>query len=189
MNPADRQALILETAHKAFASDSYQNVSVAQVAAECGVSVALVHKYFESKSGLFAAVLADSFSQLRAKQNAYLQDKTIKRDQVKAMIEAHLDFVAELARPFEVGHVLNGHDDEKAAEVRRLEERTFTAKMIAIVQPNDSARDFYAIQAFYGQMQAATKAWVQRGCKPEEKHPVMDVVLGGLEGALGDWSR
>lgn len=189
MNPSDRQALILATAKSAFASDSYQNVSVAQIAKECGVSVALVHKYFDSKSGLFAAVLADTFQRLRQKQNDYLQGRSNKRDQVSALIEAHLDFVAELNHPFEVGHLLAGHDDAQAADVRRLDERSFAAKLLAIIQPNDSARDFYAVQAFHGLLQSATKAWVQRGTQADERQAVIDVVLGGLEGSLGDWSR
>lgn len=189
MNPADRQALILATAKAAFASDSYANVSVAHVAKEAGVSVALVHKYFESKSGLFAAVLEDNFRQLRERQNEYLTGKTIKRDQVQALIESYLDFIAELNRPYEVGHLLYGHDDARSNEVRRLDERAFAFKLRSIVEPNDSPRDFYAIQAFQGQLRAATRSWVQRGCNPDEKFPVIEALLGGLEGALGDWRR
>ncbi|QGU03185.1 transcriptional regulator BetI [Corynebacterium kalinowskii] len=189
MNPAERTAQILATAKQAFASDSYANVSVAQVAKDAGVSVALVHKYFESKTGLFAAVLEENFRILRQRQNDYLEGKTIKRDRVGALIESYLDFIADLKRPYEVGHLLYGHDDARSNEVRRLDERTFAVKLRTIVQPNESSRDFFAIQSFQGLLQSATRAWVQRGCQPDEKYPVIEAVLGGLEGALGDWDR
>lgn len=189
MNPDDRKALILHTARDAFAQDTYQNVSVAQVAATAGVSVALVHKYFESKSGLFAAVLAEWFRELRGKQNDYLAGKTNARDQVGAIIEAHLDFVAGLRRPHEVGHFLYGHDDARASEERRLDERALAAKLRAIIQPDNSARDFYALQSFYGLLQSATRTWAHKGCLDEEKYPVIEVVLGATEGMLGDWRR
>lgn len=189
MNPTDRQALILEAATAAFARDAYSNVSVAQVAADTGVSVALVHKYFESKSGLFAAVLGEKFRQLRELQNEYLAGKMIKRDQVSALVESYLDFIGGLQRPHEVAHILYGHDDAKAAQVRRLNETAFAAKLRSIIQPNESSRDFYAIQSFHGLLQSATRTWVQRGCRDDEKYPVVEVVLGGLEGSLGDWSR
>lgn len=189
MNPEQRKALILATATEAFARDSYANASVAQVAAEAGVSVALVHKYFDSKSGLFAAVLEEKFRLLREQENRYLEGKDIKRDQVSTLIESHLDFIAQLRRPYEVGHLLYGHDDERSNDVRRIDERAFAFKLRTIIEPNDSARDFYAIQSFLGTLQAATRAWVQRGCNKDEKYPVIEAVLGSLEGALGDWRR
>lgn len=189
MNPEERKALILATAEEAFATDSYQNVSVAHVAKAAGVSVALVHKYFESKSGLFAAVLAEKFRNLRLLQNEYSREATGARDQMAATIEAHLDFVAKLRRPHEVQHFLYGHDDARASDVRRLDERAFLAKLRTIIQPNPNSRDTYALLTFHGLLQAGTRAWAQRGCPPDEKFPVIEVILGGLEGMLGDWRR
>lgn len=189
MNPAQRKALILDTARSAFATHSYQNVSVAAVAATAGVSVALVHKYFDSKSGLFAAVLEQHFQQLRELQRHAVTGKASTRDRVVALVEAQLDYVVKLQRPHETQHVLFGHDDARASEVRRLDEHGFAQTLRDIVRPNDSARDFYAVAAFHGILQAATRTWVQRGCPEEEKWPIIEAVVGGLEGSLGDWNR
>ncbi|MEV4835172.1 helix-turn-helix domain-containing protein [Nonomuraea sp. NPDC049486] len=62
---ATRQAL-LEAARRRFAGDRYEAVSVRDVAADAGVNVALVYRYFGSKAGLFAMAAADSamFGQL-----------------------------------------------------------------------------------------------------------------------------
>lgn len=62
---ATRQAL-LEVARQRFARDRFEAVSVRDVAAEVGVNVALVYRYFGSKAGLFATAAADSamFGQL-----------------------------------------------------------------------------------------------------------------------------
>lgn len=62
---ATRQAL-LEAARQRFARDNYEAVSVRDIAADVGVNVALVYRYFGSKAGLFAMAAADSamFGQL-----------------------------------------------------------------------------------------------------------------------------
>ncbi|MGP3937933.1 helix-turn-helix domain-containing protein [Nonomuraea sp. KM88] len=62
---ATRQAL-LEAARQRFARDSYEAVSVRDIAADVDVNVALVYRYFGSKGGLFAVAAADSamFGQL-----------------------------------------------------------------------------------------------------------------------------
>ncbi|TDD19687.1 TetR/AcrR family transcriptional regulator [Nonomuraea diastatica] len=62
---ATRQAL-LEAARQRFARDRYEAVSVRDIAADVGVNVALVYRYFGSKAGLFAMAAADSamFGQL-----------------------------------------------------------------------------------------------------------------------------
>lgn len=56
---ATRQAL-LEAARRRFARDRYEAVSVRDIAADVGVNVALVYRYFGSKAGLFAMAAADS---------------------------------------------------------------------------------------------------------------------------------
>ncbi|MEO3891515.1 helix-turn-helix domain-containing protein [Nonomuraea sp. B5E05] len=62
---ATRQSL-LEAARQRFARDRYEAVSVRDIAADVGVNVALVYRYFGSKAGLFAMAAADSavFGQL-----------------------------------------------------------------------------------------------------------------------------
>ncbi len=60
------QARILEVAVDAFAANSYEAVSLRQIAREVGIDVALVHRSFGSKEGLFVAVMDHVFSDQHA---------------------------------------------------------------------------------------------------------------------------
>ena len=53
---ATRQA-ILEAATRRFATQGYQRAGVREIAADAGVTAALVNRYFGSKEGLFAEVI------------------------------------------------------------------------------------------------------------------------------------
>jgi AcrR family transcriptional regulator len=53
---ATRQA-ILETATRRFAGKGYERAGVREIAADAGVTAALVNRYFGSKEGLFAEVI------------------------------------------------------------------------------------------------------------------------------------
>lgn len=55
---ADRSAGILDAAEALFAAHGFYGVTVRQVANEAGVDPALLNYYFESKRGLFDAVLS-----------------------------------------------------------------------------------------------------------------------------------
>lgn len=49
--------LLLDAALKRFAIDGYDATTVRDIAADAGVNVALINRYFESKEGLFKACL------------------------------------------------------------------------------------------------------------------------------------
>ncbi len=53
---ATREA-ILEAATRRFASDGYERAGAREIAADAGVTAALVNRYFGSKEGLFAEVI------------------------------------------------------------------------------------------------------------------------------------
>lgn len=54
---ADTRAVILDVARAEFARTGYDAVSLRSIARAAGVDPALVHHYFDGKSGLFAEVL------------------------------------------------------------------------------------------------------------------------------------
>ena len=57
LNRADRRAAILRGAAAAFARSGYAPTSMAEIAAEVGVSHLIVYRHFESKQALYEAVL------------------------------------------------------------------------------------------------------------------------------------
>ncbi len=57
---ATRQA-ILEAATRRFATQGYERAGVREIAADAGVTAALVNRYFGSKEGLFSEVIERTF--------------------------------------------------------------------------------------------------------------------------------
>lgn len=58
---AATRAAILDAARRHFARAGYDHVGVREIAADAGVTAALVNRYFGSKAQLFAEVLASGF--------------------------------------------------------------------------------------------------------------------------------
>ncbi|WP_291055877.1 TetR/AcrR family transcriptional regulator [Herbiconiux sp.] len=52
------RALLLEAARRRFARDGYGSTTVRDIAADAGVNVALINRYFGSKEGLFEACIS-----------------------------------------------------------------------------------------------------------------------------------
>lgn len=61
-----RRAEILDTAASIFDAAPFNEISTTQIATQCGISQGLIFHYFESKAGLYAAVLEQRFAHLRA---------------------------------------------------------------------------------------------------------------------------
>jgi AcrR family transcriptional regulator len=57
---ATRRAILAAAAHR-FACQGYERAGVRQIAADAGVTAALVNRYFGSKEGLFAQVIEEAF--------------------------------------------------------------------------------------------------------------------------------
>jgi AcrR family transcriptional regulator len=72
---ATREA-ILQAATRRFATEGYQRAGVRAIAADVGVTAALVNRYFGSKEGLFAEVIERAFDMqhLLQDQRGYLAD-------------------------------------------------------------------------------------------------------------------
>ena len=100
MDPDERRQLILDAARRAFATQSYEEVSLSTIAREAKASEALVHKYFSTKGRLYGRVLALDAEDLaeRTQQAAdAMADSSTARDRIRTSIGVYLDFIAERA--------------------------------------------------------------------------------------------
>ena len=122
MDPDERRQLILDAARRAFATQSYEEVSLSTIAREAKASEALVHKYFSTKGRLYGRVLALDAEDLaeRTQQAAdAMADSSTARDHIRTSIGVYLDFIAERAPGWAAYQMLAGHEPSEAAEVRR----------------------------------------------------------------------
>lgn len=187
LGPEERRAVILAAARAAFATASYAEVGVPEVARRAGGSPAIVFHYFGSKEGLYAALLEADLNDLAERQqaaDAALPPNTSARDRVRTWVLAHLDHVSEHARGSAVAEEPPG-----AAAVRERARRDDLAVLTDLLQASDAPRDRFALLGFFGFLDAVAAAWASDGCPEDDRHPLVEAALGALQGGLGDWRR
>lgn len=187
----ERRSAILAAARDAFSAEAYSAVSVPAVAKAADASAPLVFHYFGSKAGLYEAVLAESLGELGAAQqaaDAALPENSSKRDRVRTWVLAYLAHVEAEPRAWASGWV-DGEEPPEATALRARARQAAVEFLTGVLQPNDSARDWFAVQGFLGFLGQACLAWADAGCPDHDRYALVDAALGCLEGALGDWRR
>lgn len=86
-NATETRAAILRSARRAFARAGYDGVGVREIARDAGVTAMLVNRYFGSKEGLFAAVVADTMAQPVILTEATLGSPNIGVDFASALLD------------------------------------------------------------------------------------------------------
>lgn len=185
-----RRTSILDAGARLFAGASYAAVSTQQIAAASGASQALVFHYFGSKAGLYTACVEASVAALLAAQqaaDAALPAGVPARDRVRASIVVYLDHVASQPEAWATSQ-RGGEEPAEATAVRR-EARAHYVELLTELLDVRWLRGEYAVHGYFGFLDAACLAWVDRGCPDAERDSLTDAALGALEGALGDWGR
>jgi AcrR family transcriptional regulator len=188
--PDERRGAILAAAAEEFAVAPYDAVSVATVAARAQASEALVYRYFDGKADLYAHVLRAAVADLLARQAAALAELPAGvpvRDRLRATTLVYLDHVASHPTGW-ASPLRAGAEPEVAVGIRREARADYVARLAALLAPSDTRRHEYALWGWFGFLDAACLRWVDRGCPADDRWSLLDVALGALEGALGDWA-
>ncbi|MGC3995257.1 MAG: TetR/AcrR family transcriptional regulator [Propionicimonas sp.] len=190
LDPRARTDAILAAATEAFTRGTYDQVSVGAVAAASGASEALVYKYFDSKAGLYTAVVRARLDRLATRQSAAvaaLPENSSARDQVRVTVDAVLDHVQDLrvawASPFFTG----AYEPVAVQDLRRHYRDELVAGLTERLDNPGHRRARLAIVGFLGFLGAAAQQWVDAGCPAADRAPLVEAALGALQGALGDW--
>ncbi|MBD2843991.1 TetR family transcriptional regulator [Paenibacillus sp. IB182496] len=92
MDKADKrevQTRILDAAEAQFAGNSYAGARVNEIAAQAGVNQALIHYYFQSKEGLYEAVLTRLFAQWERAIGGIAWDEIEPEELIRRYVETH----------------------------------------------------------------------------------------------------
>ena len=100
-----------------------------------------------------------------------------------------MDLVAEHPRAWVVPYVASANDPPAAAALRRQTRADSVDRLRGVLLPGQGTRGEYALWGFFGFLEAALRHWVEQGCPPDQRDPLITAALGALEGALGDWGR
>lgn len=93
LDVGERRAQLLEVGTELFTTHSFEELSMAQIAREAGISKALLYHYFPSKEEFFKAALAEGAAELA--QRTTPDDSLPPLEQVRASTGAFADWIGE----------------------------------------------------------------------------------------------
>jgi len=174
-----RRALV-RAARRRFATDGYRATTVRHIAADAGVNVALINRYFVSKEGLFEACM------LRTSDELDTQTPTRPSD-IGSVIErliAHVVNAPDGDDPLQLLLLLRSSGDENADRIRRTTLEHFTRRLAAAAgwDADDPATAPILLRA---QLAIATSLGVVMLRTSGAVQPVASAGLDELSGPLG----
>ncbi|MBT1186726.1 TetR/AcrR family transcriptional regulator [Streptomyces sp. CJ_13] len=179
---ATRQALLAE-GHRRFAADGYHQVALAEVARAAGVTKGAAYHHFDSKAGLFRAVVAEVQQELGERVAAAAEQYEDLWEQLRsgcrAFLAAGTDPAVRQILLVDAPTVLGWDEwralDEESAARHLAEALTAlaTAGIIADQPVEPLAR------LLSGAMNEAA-LWIARGGDPQAAEQALDRLLAGL---------
>jgi AcrR family transcriptional regulator len=89
----ERRSQLLDVGTELFSKHSYEELSMAQIAREAGISKALLYHYFPSKEEFFKAALTEAATELV--QRTAPDDSLAPLEQLRASTRAFVDWIGE----------------------------------------------------------------------------------------------
>jgi AcrR family transcriptional regulator len=176
----ERRRQLLDRGAELFASHSYDELSMREIARKVGISKPLLYHYFPSKRAFFEATLAQAAGELQARTDP--DPNLPPLDQLRGSLEAFLGLIEENAVAYR--KLMQGVNS--APEVRELieEVRTKTAaRILEGLYPSDAPpKARAAVHGWLWFMDGACLNWIDH--RDLSRDELRDLLLGTLLGAL-----
>ncbi|HWA52669.1 MAG TPA: TetR/AcrR family transcriptional regulator [Solirubrobacterales bacterium] len=176
----ERRRQLLERGAELFTSHPYDELSMSKIAAEVGISKALLYHYFPSKQAYFEATLSAWAEQLREQTEPDPDLPPV--EQLKGSLDAFLALVAENA----IAYKNLMRSAAGVAEIRELieEVRLQTAQRIleALYEQEAPPKARTAVNGWLWFMDGACLNWIEH--RDIEREELRDLLLGVLFGSL-----
>lgn len=136
--------LLLDSARRRFAYDGYASTTVRDIAADAGVNVALINRYFTSKEGLFDACLDMAVEGL--------EHPTPDNPTFEQMLDSLMTRVADAPRgehPLELLILIRSSGDTQADAIRLATLKRYSERMARIAgwDPGDPETGHLVLRA------------------------------------------
>jgi AcrR family transcriptional regulator len=177
----ERRRLLLERGEELFTRHSYDELSMARIAREAGISKALLYHYFPSKQAYFTATLEQAAADLAAR---VAPDPALApREQLATSLDAYLDWIDEHRDAYvvllrSVGLIPDLR--EMVTSVRAATATTILAGLHPDDQPPPALRA--AIKGWLLFLDGVLNDWIEHG--DIERTSVRDLILNALVGAV-----
>jgi AcrR family transcriptional regulator len=176
----ERRRQLLERGAELFTSHPYDELSMSKIAAEVGISKALLYHYFPSKQAYFEETLSAWAEQLREQTEPDPDLPPV--EQLKGSLDAFLALVAENAIAYKnlmrsaagVAEIRELIEDVRLKTAQRILEALYTQ------EPPPKART--AVSGWLWFMDGACLNWIEH--RDIEREELRDLLLGVLFGAL-----
>jgi AcrR family transcriptional regulator len=175
----ERRRRLLELGADLFTRHAYDEISMAQIAREAGISKALLYHYFPSKQDYFVATLATGAEELRRRVEPDLD--LPPAEALTAAVDAYLGWIDDNAEAYE--KLLQSA--ATVPEVRELVEGVRAATVERIVEGigatgQPAART--AVRGWLWFMDGACLDWIAH--RDLDRPQLLGMLLGTLFGAL-----
>ena len=174
----ERRRRLLELGADLFTRHAYDEISMAQIAREAGISKALLYHYFPSKQDYFVATLATGVEELRARVEP--DPDLPPTEALPAAVDAYLAWIEENAQAYEKLM----QSAATVPEVRELVEGVRAATVARILEgigaTEPAART--AVRGWLWFMDGACLDWIAH--RDLERPQLLGLLLGTLFGAL-----
>lgn len=141
---ARTRAELLEAALRRFAADGYPATTSRDIAADVGVNVSLINRYFGSKEGLFEACLTRSVEEFDGADARLPAPSEIVRGLIEQVART-----SKGDKPLHMLLLVRSSGDERADEIRRRTMRSFTERAAAVAgwSPDDPTTGHLLLRA------------------------------------------
>jgi AcrR family transcriptional regulator len=177
----ERRRQLLDAGAQLFASHSFEEISMREIAATAGVSKPLLYHYFPSKTELFKAAVAEKAEELQRVIAPSHEGSPI--EQLTQSLDAYLAWVEENARTWSKLMRSAATLPEARELVESFRERTMDLVLAELTggrKPRPALRT--AINGWLGFMDAAILDWAQARDLPRTK--LRDLLIAAFGGAL-----
>ncbi|WP_067810011.1 TetR/AcrR family transcriptional regulator [Nocardia beijingensis] len=182
LSPDERRRVLLDAGAKLFADRPYDTVLMEDVAAEAGVSRALLYRHFPSKRDLFAAVYQLASEQLLVATTFDAEAPLV--DQLAAGLDTHFAYFEANANSVLAANRVLATDPSIqaiiAGELGELRERVLDALRL---EGPPRATVSAILTSWLTFVRVLTVEWLEHGTPTRAQ--MREISLGALLGALG----
>jgi AcrR family transcriptional regulator len=177
----ERRRQLLDAGAALFAANSFEEISMRQIAQAAGVSKPLLYHYFPSKTELFKAAVAEKAAQLQVLIEPSHEGSAV--EQLARSLDAYLAWIEDNAQTWSKLMQSAAALPEARELVEGFRARTMDLVLNELTggrKPRPALRN--AVKGWLGYMDAAILDWAQARDLPRAK--LRDLLLAVFAGAL-----